>query len=57
MSVGKAIPLFMLSHVCRQGNTIAHALAQRARHCSPISVWLDSYPMDISSFVTADFQP
>ena len=45
------------SHVCRQGNIVAHALAQRARHCSPISVWLDSYPTDISSFVLADFQP
>nr|POE51331.1 putative ribonuclease h protein [Quercus suber] len=44
------------SHVCKQGNTVAHALAQRARHSSPISVWLDSYPMDISSFITADFQ-
>ena len=45
------------SHVCRQGNTVAHALAQRARHCFPISVWLDSYPMDITSFVLVDFQP
>ena len=45
------------SHVCRQGNTIAHALGQRARHYSPISVWLDSYPMDITSFVLANFQP
>ena len=43
-----------VSHVCRQGNTIAHALAQRARLCSPISVWLDSFPADISPFVLAD---
>ncbi|KAK9997041.1 hypothetical protein SO802_021727 [Lithocarpus litseifolius] len=42
------------SHVCRQGNAVAHALAQRARLCSPISVWLDSYLGDISSFVNAD---
>ena len=45
------------SHVCRQDNMVAHALAQRARHCSPISVWLDSYPIDITSFVLADLQP
>ena len=45
------------SHVCRQGNTVTHALAQKARHCSPISVWLDSYPSNITSFVLADFQP
>ena len=45
------------SHVCRQGNIVAHALAQRVRHCSPISVWLDSYLTDITSFVLDDFQP
>ncbi|KAL0011115.1 hypothetical protein SO802_006223 [Lithocarpus litseifolius] len=44
------------SHVCRQGNAVAHALAQRARHCFPISIWLESYPTDISSFVLADIQ-
>lgn len=44
------------SHVCRPGNVVVHALAQRARHCFPISVWLESYPLDIASFVLADFQ-
>ncbi|KAK9996939.1 hypothetical protein SO802_021625 [Lithocarpus litseifolius] len=44
------------SHVCRRGNAVAHALAQRARHCFPISIWLESYPTDISSFVLADIQ-
>ena len=43
------------SHVCRQGNSVAHTRAQRARHYSPILVWLDSYPTDIVPFVLADF--
>ncbi|XP_030963981.1 uncharacterized protein LOC115985156 [Quercus lobata] len=43
-----------VSHVYRQGNSVAHALAQRARLCFPISVWLDSYPTNISPFVIAD---
>lgn len=43
------------SHVCKPGNAVAHAFAQRARHCFPISVWLESYPSDIASFVLADF--
>ena len=44
------------SYVCRSGNAVAHAFAQRARHCFPISIWLESYPADIASFVLADFQ-
>ena len=44
------------SYVCRSGNVVAHALAQRAGHCFPISIWLESYPADIASFVLADFQ-
>ena len=44
------------SYVCRSGDVVAHALAQRAGHCFPISIWLESYPADIASFVLADFQ-
>ena len=32
------------SHVVRQGNAIAHALTQRARHSFPLSVWVEHVP-------------
>ncbi|XP_030963939.1 uncharacterized protein LOC115985110 [Quercus lobata] len=41
-------------HMGRQGNSIAHALAQRARLSFPIVVWMESVPLDIMSFVMSD---
>ena len=43
------------SHVGRQGNAVAHALAQRARHSSPFSIWMEHVPHDIVSFLSFDF--
>ena len=42
------------SHVGRQDNTVAHALAQRARLSFPIVLWMESVPLDIMSFVMSD---
>ena len=42
------------SHIGRQGNAVAHALAQRARLSYPLEVWLEFVPPDISSFVQSD---
>ena len=42
------------SHVVRQGNAVAHALAQRARHSFPLSVWVEHVPQDIVSFFLHD---
>ena len=42
------------SHVGRQGNVIAHALAQRAKLSFPLKVWMESVPPTISSFVLSD---
>ena len=43
------------SHVGRQDNAVAHALAQRARHFFPFSIWLEHLPHDIVSFLSSDF--
>ena len=44
------------SYIGRQGNVVAHALAQRARLSCPLEVWLESVPLDISSFVQSDLR-
>ena len=43
------------AHVGRQGNAIAHALAQRARYSLSSQIWLECVPTDIMSFVLDDF--
>ena len=43
------------SHVVRQSNAIAHALAQRAKHSFPLLVWMEVVPPDVNSFVLSDF--
>ena len=42
------------SHVGRQGNVVALALAQRARLSFPLEVWTEFVPSAISSFVLSD---
>ena len=44
-----------LAHVGRQGNAVAHALAQRARQSFSSQIWLECVPTDIMSFVLDDF--
>ena len=43
------------SFVRKQGNSIAHALAQRARFSFPVLVWMEDVPPDIYCFVCSDF--
>ena len=43
------------AHVDRQGNVVAHALAQRARQYFSSQIWLECVPTDILSFVLDDF--
>ena len=43
------------AHVGRQGNVVAHALAQRARQSFSSQIWLECVPTDIMSFVLDEF--
>ena len=43
------------AHVGRQGNAVAHALAQQARQSFLPQIWLECVPMDIMAFVLDDY--
>ena len=45
---------FSFSHIVRQGNTVAHALAQSVRLSFPLIVWMEYVPSDVGLFVSAD---
>ena len=45
---------FSFSHIVRQGNTVAHALAQRVRLSFPLIVWIEYVPSDVDLFVSAN---
>ena len=46
-----------LSHIYRQGNAVAHILAQRVRLSSPLQVWMESVPPDLNAIVLVDLKP
>ena len=43
------------AHVGRQGNAVAHVLAQRARNSLTSQIWSEDVPPDLMSFVLDDF--
>ena len=45
-----------LSHMCRQGNALADALAKRVRLSSPLLVWMESVPPDLYNCYLSDFR-
>ena len=56
-SMSNSFSSISLAHVGRQGNAIAHALAQRARQSFFPQIWLECVPPYILSFVSGDFPP
>ena len=46
---------FSFSHVCREGNALADALAKRARLSSPLLVWMESVPPDLYNYYLSNF--
>ena len=54
VSLSNSLVSISFAHVRRQGNTVAHALAQRARQNFSSHIWLECVPTDILSFVLED---
>ncbi|KAK9988503.1 hypothetical protein SO802_028742 [Lithocarpus litseifolius] len=57
LSIVSLLKSFSFSHVNRQGNAVAHALAQRARLSFPLQVWMESVPPDLNAVLLADLHP
>ncbi|XP_050248676.1 uncharacterized protein LOC126695926 [Quercus robur] len=54
MSIPGSIRTFSFSHIRRQGNCVAHALAKRARFTFPLLVWMEHVSPDVIPFVLSD---
>ncbi|KAL0017269.1 hypothetical protein SO802_004338 [Lithocarpus litseifolius] len=57
LSTVSLLQSFSFSHVNRQGNAVAHALAQRARLSFPLQVWMESVPLDLNAVILVDLKP
>ena len=53
-SLSNSFKSISFAHVGRQGNAVAHALAQRARSSLSSQIWLECVPTNIMSFVLDD---
>lgn len=55
MSISGLLQTKSFSYIRRQGNTVAHALAQRVRLSFSLLAWMEDVPLDIYHFVSTDF--
>ena len=44
----------LFTHICRQGNSVTHALARRAISSPNLNVWMENVSLDILHIVQAD---
>jgi len=54
MSIIGSLRTFSFSHIRRQGNCVAHALAKKVRFSFPLLVWIEHIPSDVIHFVISD---
>lgn len=54
LSMSSLLQTKSFSYVRRQGNSVAHALTQRARFSYLVLVWMKDVPPDICCFVSSD---
>uniref|UniRef100_A0A2N9HFF2 Dihydrolipoamide acetyltransferase component of pyruvate dehydrogenase complex n=1 Tax=Fagus sylvatica TaxID=28930 RepID=A0A2N9HFF2_FAGSY len=45
--LARKLQQFSFSHVKRQGNRLAHALARKAQFCNSLEVWMEAVPPDL----------
>ena len=45
---------YSISHVWRQGDSVAHALARKARMSFPLRIWMEDVPPNVLSVVIKD---
>ena len=55
ISIGGLFQTYSISHIRRQGNSVAHALAREVRMSFPLLIWIEDVPPNVLIFVTKDF--
>ena len=52
--ISKSFVDLTISHVKRQGNSVAHNLVRHARHVSDLKVWMESVPPHLNVVIFSD---
>ena len=55
LSIAGLFHTYSISHVRRQGNNVAHALAREARMYFPLRIWMKDVPPNVLFSITSDF--